>query len=100
MIFEKNDTKKEIIKKIVIIQSFLERQRYITKDYYVGIKDSVDKKVLDVWIEYGNNSNYRRIFGNKIYNLWESGEISITTFNMLSRRFYEFNRNEPKMGDV
>lgn len=91
-IIENCYSQKEISKVIRDIRWFLKLDAYGRKNS--AIEDSVDEKILEIWLLHGQNKKYRTIFRNEVHKLIHEGKISNSTFNEMYRRFYKFERNE------
>lgn len=89
----------ELCGKLDLLQSLMIHKRYDGKNEIV-IKDSIDKIIFDIWLDYGHNPRYRNILRREIAMLLERGDISNSTYNEIYRRVYLFERNALNTGGV
>lgn len=92
LLIPRNISKNELLSKIDIAQSLMIYKRYDKNEQLV--KETVDKQIFDIWLDYGYKQNYRVIFRREILNLLDSGEISNSTYNEMYRRMFCFERNK------
>ncbi len=88
-----NDTEgKECIKRrIEDIQDFLIEKSDLNLDNSL-INNKIDERIMEVWIDYGYNQRYRRIFRTELEDMIETEKISNSTYNQIYRRFYKFEK--------
>ena len=85
------DSQLDIIKQLDDLQEHIISKRYCDTNEYI-INDFLEKLIYDLWLDYSCKNNYRQIFKRHLYVLLEDGEISDSTFNELSRRFFDFEK--------
>lgn len=88
-----NISKAELFSKIDLAQTLMIRRRYDGKNDE-PVKDTVDKNIFDIWLDYGYKQNYRTILRREMATLLENDEISNSTYNEMYRRAFLFERNK------
>lgn len=83
------DTGDSIMQKLSQIKGQLLREIGNNKcNFY--ITDSIDEKILKIWLINGHNKHYRKIYSKEINKMFEEGKISTSTFNTMYKKFYWF----------
>ena len=88
----KDITAKELAAKLGILQDLMIRKRYESKNE-IPVKDSIDRIIFDIWLDYGYKPNYRNILRREMAILLDKGDISNSTYNEIYRRAYMFERD-------
>lgn len=92
-------SKKELLDKFELAQSLMIEKRYDGRDE-ITVKECVDKKIFDTWLDYGYKQNYRVILKREMLSMFETGEISNSTYNEMYRRAYLFERDKYAKGGL
>lgn len=93
----KDITAKELAAKLEILQDLMIRKRYESKNE-IPVKDSIDRIIFDIWLDYGYKPNYRNILRREMAILLDKGDISNSTYNEIYRRAYMFERDALNKG--
>lgn len=89
----KDVSKEVILEKIELLQQLMISKRY-SGDKEENLENDIDAKMLDIWIDYGDNAKYRKKFERVILDELERGKISKEVFYEMYNRFYLFEFKE------
>ncbi len=99
LVLRNSDSDDEITEKINHIRKSIIEKKCKEGDKF-SIGDYVDNIMLNIWLDYGHEKYYRRLFKKEMYRLLNSGEIADSSFNEMYRRFYKFDRSKIMIGGI
>lgn len=82
-------TQLSMINKLDEVQNFMISKRYNPDDNYV-VKDSINKIMYDIWLDYAYKGNYRSLFWREMNTMLEDNKISKYSYNEIYRRFTKY----------
>lgn len=89
------DSQAEMIEVLEEAQGFMISKRYDPDENYV-VKDSINKIMYDLWLDYAYKGNYSVLFWREINEMYSKYDISKSTYNEVYRRFYKYKYLENK----